>query len=97
MTILKELWTGAAVEEDVRSTYTYLVELRYRLEETCKAGQEELKKAKMTQEKYYDRKAVSQQLKPGNRVLVLLPSEFKKLTMHWKGPFTVVGKRDDLD
>ncbi|XP_077560624.1 uncharacterized protein LOC144175419 [Haemaphysalis longicornis] len=97
MTVLRELWTGEAMEEDVRTTYTYLVELRHRLEETCKAAQEELQKAKITQKKYYDRKALSRQLKPGDRVLVLLPSEANKLTMHWKGPFTVVRKRDDLD
>lgn len=97
MAVLRELWTKDKLEEQVRTTYTYLFELRNRLEETCKTAHEELRKAKIKQKAYYDRKAVARQLKPGERVLVLLPSNPNKLIMQWKGPFVVLQKRNDVD
>lgn len=58
---------------------------------------EELQKAKASQKKYYDRKLRVRQLFAGDKVLLLLPSETNKLILTWKGPFTVVEKRNDYD
>ena len=46
MAILRELWSGEAPDEQVLSTYQYEIELRDRLEQTCKLAHENLKKVK---------------------------------------------------
>ena len=43
MTILRELWSGEGPDEQVLSTYQYVIELRDRLEQTCKLAHENLK------------------------------------------------------
>lgn len=58
---------------------------------------ENLDKAREKYKKFYDRKAVDRQLKPGERALILLPSDRNKLTMQWKGPFPVTRKKNDVD
>ena len=40
--ILKELWTGENQGEEVKTTYQYVIDLRERLEETCKLAHQEL-------------------------------------------------------
>ena len=43
--ILKELWFGEAQGREEESTYQYVLELRNRLEETCKLARESLKRS----------------------------------------------------
>lgn len=71
--------------------------LRNCLYETCQIAHEELPKAKLTQKKYYDRKVKPRQLCVREKVLLLLPSDTNKLILTWKGPFTVLEKRSDVD
>lgn len=73
------------------------MELRDRLYETCQIAHEELQKAKLTQKKCYDRKAKPRQLSVGDKVLLLLPFDTNKLILTWKGPFTVLEKRSEID
>ena len=47
MAILRELWSGEAPYEQVLSTYQYVIELRDRLEQTCKLAHENLKKVQI--------------------------------------------------
>ena len=56
MAILRELWSGEAPDEQVLSTYQYAIELRDRLEQTCKLAHENLKKVQIKQKAYYDRR-----------------------------------------
>ena len=90
MNILKQLWTKDIGEEEVRSSYQYVMELRERLEETWKLAQQELEKAQRKQKFYYDRGVKARKLKPGDKVLVLLPTESNKLLMQWKGPYEII-------
>ncbi|XP_069140237.1 uncharacterized protein [Argopecten irradians] len=90
MMILKELWTKDMPDDDVKSTYQYVVDLRERLEETCQLAKEHLEKAKGKQKKYFNRKARIRELKAGDKVLVLLPTKANKLLMQWRGPFEVI-------
>ena len=51
--------------------------------------------AQQTQKLWYDMKARELQLKPGDKVLVLLPTSTHKLMAEWQGPYIVkraVGK-----
>jgi len=92
MTILKQL-----CEPEVKNSYQYVFELREKLEDTLKLAHSELEKAQLKGKHYYDRKTKVRKFQPGDKVLVLLPTDHNKLLMQWKGPFevsSVVGLSD---
>ena len=96
-TILRELWVADASEEEVKTTYEYVIDLRNRLEFTCRMAQEELSKSSGRYKKYYDTRTKDRKFVKGDRVLVLLPTDSNKLLLQWKGPFKVtqkVGRQD---
>lgn len=97
LTVLKELWTKTNLPEETKTTYEYVVDLRNRLERTCNLAHEALEKSGARYRRYYNAKARGRKIVPGDRVLVLLPTDDNKLLMHWKGPFTVTGKRGAVD
>ena len=97
VSILKELWSGEVSDGEVKSTYQYVIDLRERLEETCKMAQEQLGKAKLRQKKHYNQKSKKRSFVEGSRVLVLLPVNQNKLLLQWKGPFTVTKVVNQMD
>lgn len=92
VTILKELWTKEMPDTEVRTTYQYVLELRNRLEETCKLAREALSKNAQRYKKNFDRKTRNRSFMKGDKVLVLLPTDRNKLLMQWKGPYHVLDK-----
>ena len=56
LAILRDLWSRKTEDEDVKLTYQYVIDLRERLQETCKIAQERLKMAKVKQTSHYDKK-----------------------------------------
>jgi len=97
MSILREIWTGDVDDEETKTTYQYVLELRERLEETCKLAHQELKKARISQKHYYDRKARPRKMEPGEQVLIMLPTDNNKLLMQWKGPYDIINKIGEND
>lgn len=97
MAILKELWTQDIPDTEVKSTYQFVIDLRDRLESTCKMARENLEAAASKYKVYYDKKAKVRTLKVGDKAFVLLPTDNNKLLMQWKGPFTVVEKIGEAD
>jgi len=93
MSILKELWTGQNHEPEVKTTYQYVLDLRERIEETCKLAQDELIKEQGKNKKYFDKKAKLRVLEKSDKVLVLLPTVSNKLLFQWKGPAEVTERR----
>ena len=89
MHILKELWTNDMDTPEVKNSYQYVFELRDKLEKTLHIARESLGKSQDRSKHYYDRKATNRQFKPGDKVLVLLPTDHNKLLMQWKGPYDV--------
>ena len=87
MAILRELWSDEVNDEQVLSTYQYVIELRERLEQTCKLARENLEKVQIKQKTYYDKRARSRKFDVGDKVLLLLPTESNKLLLQWKGPY----------
>ena len=87
MFILKELWTKEVKAPQVKNGYQYVFELREKLEDTLKIAHEELQKAQQKGKHYYDRKTKMRTFQPGDKVLVLLPTDWNKLLMQWKGPY----------
>ena len=90
MAILRELWSGKVNDEQVLSTYQYVIELRERLEQTCQLARDNLEKVQFKQKTYYDKRARSRKFDVGDKVLLLLPTESNKLLIQWKGPYEVV-------
>ena len=85
-TILKELWTKKVNIPDVMSSY----ELCERLEDSLKLAQEELHKSQKRFKKHFYKKAKPRCLEVVvEKVLILLPTESKKLLMQWRGPYVV--------
>ncbi|XP_054762005.2 uncharacterized protein LOC129268475 [Lytechinus pictus] len=90
--ILKELWTGEAETAETKSTYHYILDLRNRIDETCRNAHTQLQKSSERYARYYNQKAKHREFQVGDRVLLLLPTDRNKLLLQWKGPFEVVSK-----
>ena len=97
MQILRELWTTEIDEDEVKTSYQYVVDLREKLETTLEIAHQNLEKAQIRYKKYYDKKARGRKLKAGDLVLILLPTDNNKLLMQWKGPFEVKEVLGDND
>jgi len=97
MTLLKRIWTDEDEDPEVKTLYQYVVDLRDRVEETCKMAKEELAKVQVRNQKYYNKRARDRKLQVGDSVLLLLPTERNKLTSAWRGPYKVVGIVGDID
>ena len=97
MAILRELWSGEAPDEQVLSTYKYAIELRDRLEQTCKSAHENLKKVQIKQKAYYDRRARSRKFDVGGKVQLFLPTDSNKLLLQWKGLYDVIEVVNRMD
>ena len=89
MNILKELWTEEVDNPELMNRYQYVLELRERSEDTLKISQEELRKSQMRYKKYFDRKTKSRKYQPGEKALILLPTDSNKLLMQWRGPYEI--------
>ena len=97
MNILRELWSGEVIDEEIKTTYQYVLDLRDKLESTCKLARENLVRAKTNQKYYYNQKAKDRQFAVGDKVLLLMPTSNNKLLVQWKGPYIVtevVNKQD---
>ena len=97
LSILRQLWTKDIQDDEVRTTYQYVVDLRERLEETCQIVQEQLSKSSKRYKYYADMKKKDRQFQQGDEVLLLLPTDNNKLLMQWKGPFVVTEKINPID
>jgi hypothetical protein len=89
MSILKECWTNENVEQEVKSNYDYVIDLKNRISETCELAQTHLMKSRSRYKRMYDRKARERKYKVDDKVLILLPTSHNKLLLQWKGPFVV--------
>ncbi|XP_067659772.1 uncharacterized protein [Haliotis asinina] len=87
--ILRELWTKDIANNEVRTTYEYVVDLQNRIEDTMRLAHQELKKASGRYQKYYNARSKDRKMVPGDKVLVLLPTNQNKLLLQWKGPYII--------
>ncbi|XP_063601511.1 uncharacterized protein LOC134777606 [Penaeus indicus] len=95
LTILYELWTNDNLDGNVKNTYQYVLDLRTKLEESAQLASSHAKINSNLYKAYFDRGAKARSLAVGDEVLVLLPSTHNKLTMQWKGPYTVIKRHDN--
>ncbi|XP_041467568.1 uncharacterized protein LOC121417899 [Lytechinus variegatus] len=92
LSLIKTIWEEEDASEEVKTTYEYVVDLRARMEETCKLAQEELKRASARYKKYYDTTARDRKFAVGDKVLILRPTSASKLLMQWQGPYEIKQK-----
>ena len=76
---LRRLWTQHIDEQEVKSSYQYVLDLRERLNDTLKLAKEQLESSQVRQKKYFDKKTKARSFSPGDKVLVLLPTDTNKL------------------
>ena len=88
---LKELWTKELEEPEVKNSYQYVFELREKLEDDLKLAHTELQKPSTKASITTTVRPKSGSFFPGDKVLVLLPTDHNKLPMQRKGPFEVSG------
>ena len=75
--IPRELWTQDIDEQEVKSSYQYVLDLRERFNDTLKLAKEQLESSQTRQKKNFDKKATAKRFSPGDKVLVLLPTDTK--------------------
>ena len=97
MSVLRDIWADEDINEQTKTTYQYVLELRERLESTCKLAHDELRKAQGNQHKWFNKKASAKHLKEGDQVLLLLPTKLNKLDMQWQGRFDIIKKVREND
>ena len=95
--ILRETWTQETPDSQVKTCSQYVIDLRNRLEQTCRIARENLKGAQKRQAKYYNQKTKTRTFQPGQRVLLLLPNKQNKLELTWRGPYKVSEKLNEVD
>ena len=91
LSLVKHAWTSAT-DLTEKTTYQHVFELANKLEDTCRYAHEELSKAKGRQKSIYDRTARDRTIQIGNKVLLLMPTSHSKMSLTWKGPYTVLQK-----
>ncbi|XP_044860608.1 uncharacterized protein LOC123363556 [Mauremys mutica] len=86
--LLRETWehTPSATQ----GLLQYVLQLQGRLARVGELAWENLNTAQRTQEAHYNRGAQARTFVPGDRVLLLLPSEESKLFARWQGPYEVL-------
>ena len=77
-------------DEHARLTYKYVIDLRERLEKTCKLAQDNVRKLDIKQNAFYDTRTRSRKFDVRDKVLLLLPSESNKVLLQWNGPYEVL-------
>ena len=91
LTILHELITNDEVEDNVKTTYQYVIDLRSKLQDMSKLAVANAEVSSSRYKEYFDRKAKYRKLKQGDEILVMLPTNSNKFLMQWKGPYIIDG------
>lgn len=75
--LLRELWEGPS--DDKKNVVQYVVQMRERLEEMTSLAQVNMQKAQKSKKTWYDRRTRERLINPGQKILLLLPSQDSKL------------------
>lgn len=92
LALLRELWDGDQKMPEPTNVVSYVVQMRERLERMTAMAQSHLAEAQTRQKTWYDKTARDRSFEPGEKVLIMLPSQESKLLAKWQGPFEVKRK-----
>ena len=87
---LAECWDSPTIEDDDRDVHDYILKFSSHLKKAWKAAHVAIKGQQQSAKLLFDKRARRRALKPGDRALLLLPTDTRKLMLRWKGPYTVV-------
>ena len=97
MELLHDYWVQEELDDDVKNVYRYVIDLKSRLEDTCRLAHEELARSSQKQKLYFDKKTKPRSFAVGDEVLLLLPTKSNKLLLQWRGPYVVTKKVNQVD
>lgn len=86
--LLREAWESPQPAGG-SSVVSYVLHMRDRMEELAELVKDNMQQAQQTQTKWYDQRARQRTLRPGQKVLLLLPTSENKLLAKWQGPYQV--------
>ncbi|XP_068073009.1 uncharacterized protein [Danio rerio] len=92
LALLREVWEGNPQRNDETNVASYVIQMRERLQKMSALAQSHLAEAQTRQKTWYDQSARERQFKPGQKVLVMLPSHESKLLAKWQGPYEIKRK-----
>lgn len=92
LTLLKEMWEGPPRGKEALNVVSYVLQMREKLAKMTVLAQEHMAAAQLKQKAWYDQVARERSFEPGQKVLVMLPTEESKLLAKWKGPYEVIRK-----
>ena len=93
---LQECWQSPNVEQEDRDVHEYILRFSSHLKSACQTALKSLQTQQQKSKVLFDKHAHRRLLRPGDKVLLLLPTDLKKLMLRWKGPYTIT-KRFDAD
>lgn len=97
LSVLKDLWEDGNLATEERTLFQYVMELQTKLQECAKIAAENADISVSKYKTYFDLKSQNRQFSVGNEVLILLPDSTNKLLMAWKGPFTVLERKNRVN
>ena len=83
--VLRETWEASIKSSE--SVVSYVLSIQEKLTKLQELVHENLKEAQKAQKTWYDRNTRNRELKPGDQVLVLLPTAANRLLAEWQGPY----------
>ena len=93
--MLHGLFTGEDVPEV--TVVDHVVKIRDRLADVTDVVQRNLSDRKPKIKEWYDKNARHREFRPGEEVLILLPSDASKMKAQWKGPYRIVERVGDVN
>lgn len=97
ISVLRDLWEDNSLQEDQRSCFQYVIELKNKMEECAKIAAQNSAISATKFKTYFDHKSQDRKFIPGDEVLLLLPDTHNKLLMSWSGPFKVLERRNKVN
>lgn len=79
LSLLREIWEGGQGRGESVNIISYVVQMRERFEKMSELAQSHMAEAQQQQKSWYDQSAWQRSFNPGQKVLVLLPSDDTKL------------------
>ena len=86
-----------ADESEAQNLLTYVTNFKDKLHKACEMAKSNLENTQASMKTWYDKKARKRSFKPGDQVLLLLPTSGHSLQAKYCGPYTVHKKVGDVD
>ena len=97
LAVLRDLWEDKSLADEKRTLYQYVLELQQKLQDYAKISVKNTEISVQKYKTYFDLTSQDRQFAPGDEVLLLLPDTTNKLLVAWKGPFTVIERRNHVN